>query len=406
METSSRSVNYIRKDRLLLVLVMCLAGIGLIMVYSASGIIALKNHGDSFYFLKKQILWMALAIIAMLTASRIDTDLLKRLPLPLMIVSYLFLILVLIPGIGSEINSARRWFRFGPVSFQPSELAKLSVIIYLSAYLVKKEEKVRDFFDGFLPPLILTGIMFLLIIAEPDLGTAVVIGAGSAAMLFIGGARWRHILGLFISFLPVALMLVLNIGYRRQRITAFLNPWEHASTVGYQIVQSFLSFGDGGLLGTGIGEGRQKLFFLPEAHTDFIFAVVGEELGFAGTVSVTLLFVLFLWRCFRIVKHHWGSFEGYLSSGISLFIGIQILMNLCVVTGLFPTKGIALPFLSFGGTSLLTNMTMVGILYALSGRSPVTPQMEAHTHYSKKVNRRYLFNSDDKQQAPDFRLTP
>jgi len=406
METSSRSVNYIRKDRLLLVLVMCLIGIGLIMIYSASGIIALKNYGDSFYFLKKQVLWTVLATLAMLAASRVDTDIWKRLPLPLMIASYVFLIFVLIPGVGSEINSARRWFRFGPVSFQPSELAKLSVIIYLSAYLVKKEEKVRDFFDGFLPPLILTGILFLLIIAEPDLGTAVVIGAGSAAMLFIGGARWRHILGLFISFLPVALMLVLNIGYRRQRITAFLNPWEHASTAGYQIVQSFLSFGDGGLLGTGIGEGRQKLFFLPEAHTDFIFAVVGEETGFAGAVSVTLVFVLLLWRCFRIVKHHWGSFEGYLSAGISLFIGIQILINLCVVTGLFPTKGIALPFLSFGGTSLLTNMIMIGILYAISGRSPVTPQMEAHTYSNKKITRRYLINADDKPQAPDFRLTP
>src|SRR3972149_772941 len=296
MATSSRSVNYIRKDRLLLVLVMCLIGTGLIMIYSASGIIALKNYGASFYFLKKQVLWTVLATLAMLAASRVDTDIWKRLPLPLMIASYVFLIFVLIPGVGSEINSARRWFRLGPVSFQPSELAKLSVIIYLSAYLVKKEEKVRDFFDGFLPPLILTGILFLLIIAEPDLGTAVVIGAGSAAMLFIGGARWRHILGLLICFLPIALVLVLNIGYRRQRITAFLNPWEDASTAGDQIVQSFPSLWDGGLLGTGIGEGRQKLFFLPEAHTDFIFAVVGEELGFAGTGSVTLLFVLFLWR--------------------------------------------------------------------------------------------------------------
>lgn len=406
MESSSRSVNYARKDRLLLLLVMSLIGISMVMVYSASGIIALKNYGDSFYFLKKQLLWTALATLAMLAASRVDTDIWKKLPFPLMVVSYLLLAFVLIPGIGSEINSARRWFRFGPVSFQPSELAKLSIIIYLSAYLVKKEEKVREFIDGFLPPLILTGVLFLLIIAEPDLGTAVVIGAGSAAMLFIGGARWRHILGLLICFLPIALMLVLNIGYRRQRITAFLNPWEHASTVGYQIVQSFLSFGDGGLLGTGIGEGRQKLFFLPESHTDFIFAVVGEELGFAGTVTVTLVFVLFLWRCFRIVRYHWGSFEGYLSAGISLFIGIQVLINLCVVTGLFPTKGIALPFLSFGGTSLITNMTMVGILYALSGRTPVTPQMEAHTYSAKKVSKRYLFSSDDKQQAPDFRLTP
>ncbi len=384
MEASPQSISYVQKDRLLLILVMGLVGFGLIMIYSASGIIALKNYGDSFYFLKKQMIWTVIGTAAMLLISKVDIDIWKRLPLPLMGISYLLLLLILIPGVGSEINHARRWFRFGPLSFQPSEIAKLSVIIYLSAYLVKKDEKIRDFFDGFLPPLILTGVMFLLIIAEPDLGTAVVIGIGSAAMLFIGGARMGHILGLFVSFLPVALALVLNIGYRRNRITAFLNPWEYSSTTGYQIVQSFLSFGNGGILGTGIGEGRQKLFFLPEAHTDFIFAVVGEELGFLGSVSVTLLFTFFLWRCFRIIRRHWGSFEGYLSAGISIFIGAQILMNLCVVTGLFPTKGIALPFLSFGGTSLLTNMIMVGILYAISGRSPVKYPLEGHRYYSKK----------------------
>ena len=369
METSSQSISYAKKDRILLILVMGLVGFGLIMIYSASGIIALKNYGDSFYFLKKQIIWTVIATVAMLLISKVDTDIWKRLPLPLMVISFIFLLLVITPGIGSQINNAKRWFRFGPLSFQPSELAKLSVIIYLAAYLAKKDEKIRDFFDGFLPPLVLVGIMFLLIIAEPDFGTALVIGIGSAAMLFIGGARMSHILGVFLSFIPVALALVMNMGYRRNRITAFLNPWEYSSTVGYQIVQSFLSFGNGGIFGTGVGEGRQKLFFLPEAHTDFIFAVVGEELGFIGGSAVTILFLLFLWRCFRIIKSHWGYFEGYLSAGISIFIGIQILFNLCVVTGLFPTKGIALPFLSFGGTSLLTNMIMVGILYAISGRS-------------------------------------
>ncbi len=384
MEAPPQSINYIQKDRLLLIIVMGLVGFGLIMIYSASGIIALKNYGDSFYFLKKQIIWTVIATAAMLLISKVDINIWKRLPLPLMGISSLLLLLILIPGIGSEINHARRWFRFGPLSFQPSEIAKLSVIIYLSTYLAKKDEMIRDFLDGFIPPLILVGIMFLLVISEPDLGTALVIGMGSAAMLFIGGARMSHILGLFASFLPVALALVLNIGYRRNRITAFLNPWEYSSTVGYQIVQSFLSFGKGGIFGTGIGEGRQKLFFLPEAHTDFIFAVVGEELGFVGSVSVIILFVFFLWRCFKIIRSHWGSFEGYLSAGISIFIGIQILINLCVVTGLFPTKGIALPFLSFGGTSLLTNMIMVGILYAISGRSPVKSQLEGRGYYGKK----------------------
>ena len=376
METSQQSINFAQKDRLLLILVTALIAFSLIMIYSASGIIALKNYGDSFYFLKKQIVWIAIATATMLLISRVDIDTWKRLSFPLIIISIILLFLVKIPGIGSEINNARRWFRFGPLSFQPSELAKLSIIIYLSAYLIKKGNEVEDFFDGFLPPIIVVGIMFLLIIIEPDMGTALVIGIGSAAMLFIGGARMVHLLGLMGLFLPVGLMLIMNIGYRRQRILAFLNPWEHQSDVGYQIVQSFLSFGNGGILGTGVGEGRQKLFFLPEAHTDFIFAVVGEELGFIGSVCVIILFAFFLWRCFRIIRDHWGSFEGYLAAGISLFIGIQILINLCVVTGLFPTKGLALPFLSFGGSSLLTNMIMIGILYAISGRSAVSHQLD------------------------------
>lgn len=384
MEASSHSISYPQKDRLLLLVVMGLVGFGLIMIYSASAIIALKNHGDPFYFLKKQVVWTVISTAAMLLISRIDIDIWKRLSLPLILISYILLLLVIIPGIGSEINSARRWFRVGPLSFQPSEMAKLSVIVYLSNYLIKKNERIRDFLDGFTPPLIVVGIMFLLIMAEPDMGTAMVIGLGSAAMLFIGGARMTHILGLFASFLPVALALVVNIGYRWNRIKAFLNPWEDPSGIGYQIVQSFLSFGNGGIFGIGIGEGRQKLFFLPEAHTDFIFAVIGEELGFVGSAAVTILYIIFLLRCFRIVKYHWGSFEGYLSTGISLFIGFQIIINLFVVTGMFPTKGLALPFLSFGGTSLLTNMIMVGILYAISGRSLVTSQLETHRYYNKK----------------------
>lgn len=374
MEASTGSITNVQKDRLLLIVVLGLAGFGLIMIYSASAIIAHKNYGDSFYFLKKQIAWTVISTAAMLMISRIDIDIWKRLHFPLILISYILLLLVIIPGIGSEINHARRWFRFGPLSFQPSELAKLSIIVYLSKYLIKKGERIKDFMDGFLPPLIIVGIMFLLIIAEPDMGTALVIGAGSAAMLFIGGARMTHILGIFISFLPVALALVINIGYRWKRIITFLDPSRDPLGAGYQINQSFVAFGNGGILGTGVGEGRQKLFFLPEAHTDFIFSVIGEELGFVGSALVIILFMFFLWRCFKIIRSHWGSFEGYLATGISLFIGIQILINLCVVTGLFPTKGLALPFLSFGGTSLLTNMIMIGILYAISGRAPVISQ--------------------------------
>jgi len=367
---SSSSIRYVQKDWLLLIFVLALVAFGLIMIYSASAMIAKENYGDPHYFLKRQVIWVTLSIAAMWLISRIDIDRWQRLCFPLVIASYTLLFLVLLPGIGSEINHARRWFRFGPLSFQPSELAKLSIIIYLATYLVNKGERIKDFVNGFLPPLIIVGLMFLLIIVEPDMGTAFVIGVGSAFMLFIGGARIFHILGLSLSFVPIAVSLIVNMGYRWNRIKAFLNPSEDPLGIGYQINQSFYAFGKGGLLGRGIGEGRQKLFYLPEAHTDFIFSIIGEELGFVGCTFVVVLFGLFLWRCFKIVKTHWGSFEGYLACGISLFIASQAIINLCVVTGLFPTKGLALPFLSFGGTSLLTNMVMVGILYAISGRSP------------------------------------
>ncbi len=401
---ASNSINYVQKDRWLLIAVMTLVGFGLIMIYSSSAIMALKNYGDSFYFLKKQILWTVISVTAMLLISRIDIDRWKGLHFPLALISYILLLLVLIPGIGSEINHARRWFRFGPLSFQPSELAKLSAILYLSAYLVKRGEKIKDFVNGFLPPLIVVGIMFLLIIAEPDMGTALVIGVGSAAMLFIGGARMSHLVGLFLSFIPVAIALVVNMGYRWKRIKAFLNPSEDPLGIGYQINQSFYAFGNGGLFGKGVGEGRQKLLYLPEAHTDFIFSVVGEELGFAGCAFVTALFVFFLWRCFKIIKTHWGSFEGYLASGISLFIGSQAIINLCVVTGLFPTKGLALPFLSFGGTSLLTNMVMIGILYAISGRSPATSKLDGHAYHRNGIEARYLSHSDFRRQTSDLKV--
>lgn len=380
METKQLSLNFSRKDNMLIAIVFCLAGFGMIMIYSASAMTALQKYGDSFYFLKKQFAWMILSVIAMLVVSKIDLDILKRLHFPMIVLSCILLMLVLIPGVGSEINNSRRWFRLGPLSLQPSELAKVSVIIYLSTYLAKKGERIQDFVNGFVPPLLVVGLISLLVVVEPDLGTVLVICGGSGILLFIGGARILHISGLFLTCLPAVILLIVNVGYRAKRITAFLHPWDDPDGTGYQIVQSFLAFGNGGIFGRGIGGGRQKLFFLPEAHTDFIFSVAGEEIGFTGCVAIIILFIFFLWRCFRIIRNHWGSFEGYLASGITIFIAIQIIINMYVVTGLFPTKGLALPFLSFGGTSLLTNMVLVGLLYSISGRSPVTHQVEVRTN--------------------------
>ncbi len=385
METNQLRLNFSKRDNILIFTVMSLAGLGLIMIYSASAMTAHQKYGDPFYFLKRQALWMLISVIAMFLVSRMDLDLLKRLHFPLIVLSGVLLMLVLIPGVGTEINNSRRWFRLGPVSFQPSEMAKVSVIIYISAYLMKKGEKIKDFFNGFIPPLLVVGLLSLLIVVEPDLGTVLVICGGSGILLFIGGARLLHIAGLALFCLPVVTGLIVSVGYRSKRITAFLHPWDDPGGVSYQIIQSFLAFGNGGIFGRGVGGGRQKLFFLPEAHTDFIFSVVGEELGFTGCIAVTLLFMFFLWRCFAIIRNHWGSFEGYLASGITIFIGIQIIMNLYVVTGLFPTKGLALPFLSFGGTSLLTNMVLAGLLYAISGRSPVAHQVETNRNFKFRM---------------------
>ncbi len=377
----------VKKDKILLIAVFALVAFGTIMIYSSSAIMAFDIHGDSFYFLKRQVAWTAISIVGMILVSRIDIETWKRLSMPLMLISWILLLLVLVPGIGSKINSARRWFRVGPMSFQPSELAKLAIIIYVSGYLINRGEKIRDFWSGFIPPLLVVGITFGLILAEPDMGTAFVIGAGSAALLFIGGASMAHIGGLSLFALPIGFFLVKNMGYRINRVKAFLDPWSDPYGVGYQIRQSFLAFGNGGLMGKGIGEGRQKLFFLPEAHTDFVFSVIGEELGFAGCFLLTAFFIFLLWRCFRIIKAHWGSFEGYLATGITIFIGVQIVLNLFVVTGLFPTKGLALPFISFGGTSLLTNMAMIGILYAISGKEPDTSKAETHWFITYSKNK-------------------
>ncbi|MDD5434195.1 MAG: putative lipid II flippase FtsW [Nitrospira sp.] len=377
----------VKKDKILLIAAFALVAFGTIMIYSASAIMALDSYGDSLHFLKRQVAWIAISIIGMALISRIDIETWKKISMPLLLISWILLLLVLIPGIGSKINSARRWFRVGPMSFQPSELAKLSIIVYMSGYLINRGEKIRDFWNGFVPPLLVVGITFVLILAEPDMGTAFVIGVGSAAMLFIGGASMAHIGGLSLLAVPAGFFLIKNIGYRMNRVKAFLDPWSDPFGVGYQIRQSFLAFGNGGFLGKGIGEGRQKLFFLPEAHTDFVFSVVGEELGFAGCLLVTVCLIFFLWRCFRIIKAHWGSFEGYIATGITIFIGVQIALNLFVVTGMFPTKGLALPFISFGGTSLLTNMVMTGILYSISGKEPDTSKAETHWFITYSKNK-------------------
>ena len=353
-------------DHTLLFVALTLALIGLVMVFSASAIVAGNRFQDPEFFLKRQIAWLGFGVLLMHLTSRIDYQLWKKLSIPILIAMTVLLVMVLIPSLGVAAKGARRWLRWGPVSIQPAELAKLVTVIYLAAYLAKKSDKLQCFRSGLLPSLIVVGVLSGLVLLEPDLGTVVVIGLVTVSLLFLGGARLTHLAGLGLCAIPIVLVLVLGSSYRRQRLMTFLAPWKDASDAGFQITQSFLAFGSGGPFGVGLGEGKQKLFFLPEAHTDFVLALVGEELGLAGTAGVIVLFALFVWRGFQIASRARMPFDKYLGLGITLLIGIQALVNAAVVTGLLPTKGLTLPFVSYGGSSLVVSFVALGILLSIS----------------------------------------
>lgn len=353
-------------DHTLLFVTLTLALVGLVMVFSASAIVAGNRFQDPEFFLKRQIAWLGFGFLLMHLTSRIDYTLWKKLSIPILVCMLMLLVLVLIPGIGIAAKGARRWLRAGPISIQPAEMVKLVAVIYLAAYLTKKTDKLTLFRSGILPALIVIGLLSGLVLLEPDLGTVVVMGLVTIGLLFLGGARIAHLVGLALCAIPVVLVLVLGSSYRRQRLMTFLAPWKDASDAGFQITQSFLAFGSGGPFGVGLGEGKQKLFFLPEAHTDFVLALVGEELGLAGTASVILLFAVFVWRGFQIAARARVPFGKYLGMGITLLIGIQALVNAAVVTGLLPTKGLTLPFVSYGGSSLVVSCVGVGMLLSIS----------------------------------------
>ena len=362
-------------DGVALAIVVILSLVGLVMVFSASAVLANTRYHDSIYFLKRHVLWLAMGFLAMHVALRMDYMAWRKLALPLLGLSVVLLILVLVPSIGVMVKGARRWLHLGPFSMQPAELAKLALVIYLAAYLAKKEGRLQRFWSGFVPPLLVFGLMAILVLLQPDLGTVVMMGLVTAGMLFLGGARVVHLLGLALAALPPAAALIWLSEYRWQRFLTFLSPWEDPQNAGFQMTQSFLAFGSGGAFGVGLGEGKQKLFFLPEAHTDFVLALVGEELGLVGAGSIVVLFAALVLRGFRVAGRARKPFGRHLAHGITLLIGLQAVINAGVVTGLLPTKGMTLPFVSYGGSSLITTLLGVGILLSVSrdrhgGRQP------------------------------------
>jgi cell division protein FtsW len=353
-------------DGSVLTVTVALALIGLVMVFSASAVVAGNRFQDSIYFLKRHLAWLAFGFLLLQIASRMDYMAWRRLALPVLGLTAALLVLVLIPSVGVMAKGARRWIRLGPVSMQPAEMVKLAVVLYLALYLTKREGRLAEFAGGFLPPLLVVGLLAGLVLLQPDLGTAVVIGFVTYVMLFLGGVRLSHLLSLVPVVLAGAALLVWRSPYRLQRLMTFFDPEKDPTGAGFQVNQSFLAFGSGGAFGVGLGEGQQKLFFLPEAHTDFVLALVGEELGLVGTVSIMALFGILVLKGFQIAGRAREPFGRHLALGITLLIGFQALINAGVATGLLPTKGLTLPLVSYGGSSLLVSLTAIGILLSIS----------------------------------------
>jgi len=357
-------------DTTILLLAVVLTCLGVVMVYSSSSIMAEKRYADGFYFLKRQGLFALGGFSVMAVVMHIDYHHLRRLSVPILLSCVVLLGAVLVPGIGSNAGGASRWIRLAGFSIQPSELAKLGLIMYMAHSLAKKGGKVKSFKVGFVPYMMVLALLLLLLLLQPDLGSALTLGAVAMMMLLVAGTRLTYIVSLVILALPFLYFAVMNVDYRRRRILAFLNPWEDPTNTGFQIIQSWIAFGSGGWIGKGLGEGKQKLFFLPEAHTDFIFSVIGEELGFAGVFIISAMFLLLLMRGIRAALGAPDDFGRYLACGVTLLLGLEVFVNIAVVMGMLPTKGLALPFLSYGGTSLITTLLAVGILLNVSAQVP------------------------------------
>lgn len=358
----------LKPDRLLFLITLALVGFGIAMVFSSSAIVAKEKFGDPNYFSFKQLISGTLGLAAMFVVMKVDYHFYRR---PVIVFSMLAVVVALLVFVFFVATSANthRWIQLPGFSVQPSELAKLALIFFLAYFLEKRKGKVNDVKFTLIPIAVIVGLLAGLIVLQPDLGTAVSLLVVSATLLFVAGLDLRWIALSAIFAFPAFYLLVFRVRYRRERILAFMNPWEQPLGRGFQIIQSLISVSSGGVAGLGFMEGKQKLFYLPEAHTDFIFAVVGEELGMIGTCSVLVLFTLFLWRGVRASMRAPDLFGFYLALGITTMICVQAFVNMSVVLGLLPTKGIPLPFLSYGGSSFLVMLAAVGILLNVSQQS-------------------------------------
>jgi len=359
-------------DLLLMLMAIALTCFGVVMVYSSSNIMAAKRFHDGFFFLKRQGLFAVLGFTLMLGVMRIDYHVWKKLAVPALLLCLVLLVMVLIPGIGGKAGGASRWIKLPGFNLQPSEMAKLALIMYMAYSLDKKQAKVKSFAVGIVPHMVILAVLIGCLALQPDLGGALTLVAVAMTMLFAAGTRLSHIFSMILLATPL-LMYKLSRGYHKGRMEAWTNPWSDPEGKGFQIIQSWLALGTGGVFGQGLGEGKQKLFYLPEAHTDFILSVIGEELGFLGVVVIIGMFFLLVQRAMRISVAAPDTFGRFLALGIAVLFGIEATVNMGVVTGLLPTKGLALPFISYGGSSLLISLFAVGILLNISSGLKIEP---------------------------------
>jgi len=353
-----------RTRQIIFCAVLTLLCFGVLTVYSAN-IFSIVEGAPAGSFPRKQLIYVLVSLFALALGSVADYHQLGRLRYWLLGSALVLLVLVLV--FGAQVNGARRWFRFGPFSFQPSELAKLCLVIYMAEVLARRQARIREFLHGFLPPVLVLGLAFLLIMAQPDFGTAVLIALTLGAILFVAGIRLSHALLIVVLAAPGLTYFVVTEPYRLQRVFIFLDPWRDPSGAGYQLIQSFVALSSGQLFGVGPGASLQKLSFLPEASGDFAFAVLGAEMGFLGCAAVIALFCVLMWQGIRICRRAPDLFGTLLACGILAQIGLQALVNIAVVTGTMPTKGLPLPFISFGGSSLVITMFSVGLLMNIAG---------------------------------------
>lgn len=340
--------------------------IGIMMIFSSSAILAKEKYGDTYYFLKKELFFFIIGFAGLFLTKNIPYKFYARWVYPILLTTFFVMILSFVPFFSHTAGGASRWVRMMGFNMQPSELAKLSVIIFVAYLMAKKGSAIRDFSKGFLPILVVSGVFILMILAQRDLGSAFVMGSVIFLMLFVSGTKLKYLVGAILAAAPVLYFLIFSVSFRRQRILAFLDPWKYKSDYGFQIIQSFVAFKSGGLGGVGLGESKQKLFYLPEAHTDFIFSVLGEEFGMIGVVIVAVLFLFFIYRGIKIAQKTQDLFGMFLAFGLTGLIGLQAFMNFGVVMGILPTKGLALPFISYGGSSLIVSLLAVGILLNIS----------------------------------------